>query len=251
MPVLDWLLRINGVVCAINGQWAELRWLRLPPTGLAARISKSVALYPCELLFIHRDAEAEPHQSREEEITRAVNEATFDFGHRPRWVCIIPVRMREAWLLFDEPAIRGRREIRQAVWLCISLRSDGVRTCRIPRGCFIICYAKRAGSGLGGEPGSTLVQWCVELLNTSTISGHYAHCRLSRRWRQRFKRLSERIDGITDDLGLNRIVVFSFPIHRLPASLSITINANVPGRTGPLRAPAGAGPNFAETTNTR
>jgi hypothetical protein len=35
-----------------------------------------------------------------------VNEATFDVGHLPVWLCVIPVRMREAWLLFDEDAIR-------------------------------------------------------------------------------------------------------------------------------------------------
>lgn len=105
MPVLEWLLRTNGVRCAIQGQWAELRWLCRPPTGLAARIIATVDLYPCELLFIHRDAEVEPYESRKNEIGRAVAEA-FESGQPPPCVSVIPVRMREAWLLFDETAIR-------------------------------------------------------------------------------------------------------------------------------------------------
>ena len=35
------------------------------------------------------------------------------------------------------------------------------------------------------------------------------------------------------------------------ASRSITIKVNDPGSTGPLLAPAGVGPNFAETMKTR
>ena len=105
MPILEWLLRGNGVKCAIQGQWAELRWLRRPPSGLAARLSTAVDLFPCELLFVHRDAEDEPSASRRNEIRRAVIEA-FDDGRQPAWVSVIPVRMREAWLLFDETAIR-------------------------------------------------------------------------------------------------------------------------------------------------
>ena len=40
--------------------------------------------------------------------------------------------------------------------------------------------------------------------------------------------------------------------QRVAGSRSITIKVNDPGNTGPLPLPAvGAGPNFAETTNTR
>jgi hypothetical protein len=43
----------------------------------------------------------------------------------------------------------------------------------------------------------------------------------------------------------------SFENYYFPESPSIVIRVNDPGSTGPLRAPAGAGPNFAETMNTR
>lgn len=58
--------------------------------------------YPCDILFIHRDAEAADPKDREREI-RGASDAC-----RPSAsvVTIIPVRMTEAWLLFDERAIR-------------------------------------------------------------------------------------------------------------------------------------------------
>jgi len=73
---------------------------------LEERITKAAELYPCELLFIHRDAENEPREVRQNEIETAVRAAAFEGGVAPVWVSVIPVRMQEAWLLFDEMAIR-------------------------------------------------------------------------------------------------------------------------------------------------
>jgi len=105
MPIIDWLLRANGVLCAIQGQWADLRWLRRPPTTLSARLSEAVNLFPCELLFVHRDAERESYESRKDEISRAIT-TSFGQSRAPQYICVIPIRMREAWILFDEAAIR-------------------------------------------------------------------------------------------------------------------------------------------------
>lgn len=58
-------------------------------------------LYPCEILFVHRDAERQPVEWRREEIAGYVNNAHA--SHVP----VIPVRMTEAWLLVDELAIRS------------------------------------------------------------------------------------------------------------------------------------------------
>jgi hypothetical protein len=73
---------------------------------LEERITKAAQLYPCELLFIHRDAENKPREARRNEIEEAVQAAAFDAPLTPVWVSVIPVRMQEAWLLFDEMAIR-------------------------------------------------------------------------------------------------------------------------------------------------
>jgi hypothetical protein len=56
------------------------------------------------LLFIHRDAEKASLPERQREILRAVEKAKP--AVLPPHVCIVPVRMMEAWLLIDEPAIR-------------------------------------------------------------------------------------------------------------------------------------------------
>ena len=100
LPVLQWLLRELSAR-DFEPQWADLRALREPPKGLADRIRTAVKLYPCDLLFVHRDAEGETLKNRAEEVRkhlRVVPEQTA--------VCVIPVRMLEAWLLLDETALR-------------------------------------------------------------------------------------------------------------------------------------------------
>src|SRR5947209_4717743 len=107
IPLLTWLLRTNGVNQAIQSEWADFRHLRVKPRDLAARITLSLKLYPCELLFVHRDAETEPRESRIVEISRAIDDAAnTGLVSFPPTICVIPVRMQEAWLLFDVAAIR-------------------------------------------------------------------------------------------------------------------------------------------------
>ena len=105
IPLLTWLLRTHRVECAIHPRWADLRRVPKPPKKLSERISLSLALYPCDLLFIHRDAEKEPHEVRVAEIKKAISEALKSVRVPPA-VCVVPVRMQEAWLLFDEAALR-------------------------------------------------------------------------------------------------------------------------------------------------
>jgi len=116
IPILEWSLRRHGQF-AIESQWAELRRLPNPPRQLASRIRLSLELYPCELLFIHRDAEAQPWTQRLEEIVQAVDELRGEVPIPPL-VRVVPVRMMEAWLLQNEAAIRaaadnpnGRQEL--------------------------------------------------------------------------------------------------------------------------------------------
>lgn len=106
LPLLTWLLRNQGVITAIQPEWADLSRLPKRPQGLVERICKSIDLYPCDLLCIHRDAEREPHDTRKQEIVQALAEVTQQIQSCPPAVSVIPVRMQEAWLLFDEAAIR-------------------------------------------------------------------------------------------------------------------------------------------------
>lgn len=75
--------------------------VNLPSGPLRDRIAAALSLYPCDLLFVHRDADRSAVSDREEEIRAAI----ADNGTRTH-VCLIPVRMTEAWLLADEAAIR-------------------------------------------------------------------------------------------------------------------------------------------------
>jgi len=118
LPILTWALQQQGVPCAIQPTWADLGRLPRRPHTFVERIVTTLRLYPCDLLCIHRDAEREPHAVRRGEIMRALDQVAQQQQQRPTAVCVVPVRMSEAWLLFDEMAIRtaagnprGRQDI--------------------------------------------------------------------------------------------------------------------------------------------
>lgn len=73
------------------------------PTGtLEERVRHAVRLHPCDVLFVHRDADRSSVQVREQEILQA---AASSAGQATP-ICVIPIRMTEAWLLADPGAIR-------------------------------------------------------------------------------------------------------------------------------------------------
>jgi len=105
LPILTWVLREKGDVRRVQPEWADLGRLPQPPQKLRERILSAIDLFPCDLLFVHRDAEKQDPGTRYREIHNALQEATKR-GFQVPAVCVVPVRMTEAWLLFDEPAIR-------------------------------------------------------------------------------------------------------------------------------------------------
>ncbi len=116
IPILTWLLKTQGVVCAIQPGWADLRQLRRPKRmKLGDKIRLGLELYPCDLLFVHRDAEREPREKRVDEINKVIEKI---MNSVPPAICVVPVRMQEAWLLFNEAAIRhaaGNRSSSQTI----------------------------------------------------------------------------------------------------------------------------------------
>ncbi|MCG6862133.1 MAG: hypothetical protein LJE70_12770 [Chromatiaceae bacterium] len=96
---LTWMLQ-QHFSFAINGTWADLRRLPNQPKRMRDRIAAALDLYPCHLLFVHRDAEGASLDRRVAEIKAAVTELPDPM------VPVVPVRMQEAWLLIDEPALR-------------------------------------------------------------------------------------------------------------------------------------------------
>lgn len=80
----------------------EVLFAEVKATPLAERVRESARLYPCDVLVVHRDAEAELPARRVAEIETARSLARVTETIVP----VVPVRMTEAWLLFDQTAIR-------------------------------------------------------------------------------------------------------------------------------------------------
>lgn len=100
IPILLWILKQLGLDAEIE----RADFFRLPtrPVTLVERIQQAVILFPCDILFVHRDSDGDPVADRLREIAAGVRGA----GVMGTYVPVIPVRMQETWLLFDEPAIR-------------------------------------------------------------------------------------------------------------------------------------------------
>lgn len=98
LPILQWLMR-RLTPEDFEIRWADLRGLGERSRKLEHRLIAATEQYPCRLLFVHRDAEKQDPSVRYEEI-RAANLTGC------KHVCVVPVRMQEAWLLHDETALR-------------------------------------------------------------------------------------------------------------------------------------------------
>lgn len=95
--ILTWSLKQHEVASVV-GRLADSG--RIPPQGDSERLRTALELYPCDVLFVHRDAEGQPGVLRREEIATALR------GLPIRHIPVVPVRMTEARLLADENAIR-------------------------------------------------------------------------------------------------------------------------------------------------
>jgi hypothetical protein len=105
MPILTWLLHEHLPTCAVQARWPPLGLLRRPPKRLHEKIQAAVDLSPCNVIFVHRDAETASLQDRQDEVDEAVSLAGRTAVIPPA-IAVVPVRMMEAWLLFDEQAVR-------------------------------------------------------------------------------------------------------------------------------------------------
>lgn len=98
---INWLLDkycLNG----FSGVWANPGAMTNKSRELNIRLSQVREFYPSDLIFVHRDTDTFSYENRVDEIRRAIR----DSGYGSPAVCAVPVRMTEAWFLFDESAIR-------------------------------------------------------------------------------------------------------------------------------------------------
>ncbi|WP_460504647.1 hypothetical protein [Hydrogenophaga soli] len=95
-PLINWLLEQSHPDIQIRPQFAH----RIQGHDLLDRALQAIKLFPCDVLFVHRDAEKLPFEDRVKEIEVALTPS------RVNYVPVVPVRMTEAWLLSNEAAIR-------------------------------------------------------------------------------------------------------------------------------------------------
>jgi hypothetical protein len=107
IPVLNWLIRQTGYTGDLEGQCCDFRLFRREQGKplLTQRVGYGLRLYRCDLLFVHRDAERASRETRLREIEAAIDDCRTELDQRQQ-VCVVPIRMTEAWLMFDESAIR-------------------------------------------------------------------------------------------------------------------------------------------------
>lgn len=105
MTIINWTLAQYkpDVDLQIIAQFADPRTGAAPSRQLTERLRDAISRFPCDILFIHRDAEREPSGQRRNEIETAIAILAVTPSY---YVPVIPVRMTEAWLLIDEEAIR-------------------------------------------------------------------------------------------------------------------------------------------------
>lgn len=103
-PIL-WLLRDLAPAVTVQFEFADPAILRPDRRTILPRVEQALRLFPgTNLLLVHRDSETEQRELRVAEIRSAMERVSPPID--TPFVCVIPVRMTETWLLTDEAAIR-------------------------------------------------------------------------------------------------------------------------------------------------
>lgn len=99
LPIINWTIERNYPEISFEPQFAK----SLGDIGhdLSKKIERALTQFPCDILFLHRDAERQDHAERVQEIIAAAKNTDVNY------IPIVPIRMTEAWLLSDETAIRA------------------------------------------------------------------------------------------------------------------------------------------------
>ncbi len=98
MHIINWLLNDLFPKMPITSRFATLLNRKLDE-----RIENAIKFYPCDVLFVHRDAENESYEKRKNEIERFWKDAKMN---NERMIPIIPIRITETWFLINEQAIK-------------------------------------------------------------------------------------------------------------------------------------------------
>lgn len=106
VPMLEWLLRAHAPHTPSSVEWVDLWRCPRKPSTMTEKIAAAFDLYRCHILFVHRDSDGYDPELRYNEVRDAI--AALPHGTIPHpYVCVVPIRMTEAWLLVEEAAIRS------------------------------------------------------------------------------------------------------------------------------------------------
>jgi len=104
LRIIKWELDNLYPTTPNEGAYADFSKLRKPPLNLLKKVELALELYPFDILFVHRDAENNNKSilnERKNEIFKSIEEKL-----KPKTVCIVPIKMMEAWLLLEDQAIK-------------------------------------------------------------------------------------------------------------------------------------------------
>ena len=105
IKILEWLIEQHVSSVPVLAKFGDLRRLPNPPKKLEERMQAALDYYFCDILFVHRDAEKQSLEDRTQEIINAWN-SIRNVNPKTVMIPVTPVRMTEAWLLFDEQSIK-------------------------------------------------------------------------------------------------------------------------------------------------
>ena len=104
LPILRWLVERNLRPDIVTPAFVR-RGEFAAGLSLEERLEGSLLLHPCDVLFVHRDADDADPAPRHREINEAMARVRRNGAPVPH-ACVVPVHMMEAWLVSDEAAIR-------------------------------------------------------------------------------------------------------------------------------------------------
>jgi hypothetical protein len=104
LRIIKWAITQHLPHIPVNETFATFSFLSKPPKTLQDKIIKAMDLWPCDILFVHRDAEqTKDMDTKIKQRKIEIKSAISNIGCK--YIAVIPVKMMETWLLTDEKAI--------------------------------------------------------------------------------------------------------------------------------------------------
>src|SRR5262245_4147817 len=99
IPLIEWVLA-RHTTQSFSGRYADPSVFDDRGRDVTTRVQQAIRYFPCDILFVHRDSDSVSGATRTNEVIEGCR------NHVASFVPVVPVRMTEAWFLFDERAIR-------------------------------------------------------------------------------------------------------------------------------------------------